>query len=585
MGVPRLAPWIFNNFKHSRNKLFLNSTNANPNGLRQVDNLYIDANGILHGSAQEIFNYGENKRIIDPLKGIKYDEKINMLFENFWEKILQLMQAVKPTRLLYIAIDGTAPIAKQIQQRQRRFVAARDALAGGTGGTGGTTGASRVPQFNSNCITPGTEFMDRLTTFIETKIKEFVTQRSGSRNSSLGVIFSSPSDPGEGEHKIMNFIRSRKEADEVFNKYSHCIFSPDGDLIMLCLSTYLDQIYLLRTTMEPDTFDYINMSYVSKNLIEYIYESKVLARNKYDVVNDFILAGFFVGNDFLPKIQMFYTLEEGLQSMINVCKYLSKHNKFLTRNFKIDKNAFAEFVSLIAVDEIKHLVKQGKIVYTQSSGKEKFNDLIAQKYVAAGGSSDALNGVSSKEEFDFKNYSNEYYKTHFPGVSRDDVCYEYLKSLWWVLVYYTQKIPSWRYHYRYHYAPLMTDFAAFLKIPTAVKLMNNDISVTFELGEPCVPVVQLLCVLPSTSRDLIPEKFRNLKAAADSVVGANELKFNIDYAGKTKEYMGVALIEPADVDAIEQKYFELEPDTFEFQNPKFYFYSPQTKKVETLIIE
>jgi 5'-3' exoribonuclease 2 len=572
MGVPRLAPWIFNNFKHSRNKLFLNSTTTNPNGLRQVDNLYIDANGILHGSAQEIFNYGENKRIIDPLKGIKYDEKINMLFENFWEKILQIMQAVKPTRLLYIAIDGTAPIAKQIQQRQRRFVAARDALCS-------TGSAARASQFNSNCITPGTEFMDNLTTFIEVKIKEFLTQRSGSRASSLGVIFSPPSDPGEGEHKIMNFIRSRKEADEVFNKYSHCIFSPDGDLIMLCLSTYLDQIFLLRTTMEPDTFDYINMSYVSKNLIEYIYESKVLARNKYDVVNDFILAGFFVGNDFLPKIQMFYTLEEGLQSMLNVCKYLSKHNTFLTRNFKIDKKAFAEFVSLIADDEVKHLIKQGKIVYTQSSGKEKFNDLIAQKYV----------GTSGTETFDFKNYSNEYYETHFPGVSRDEVCYEYLKSLWWVLVYYTQKIPSWRYHYKYHYAPLMTDFAAFLKTPAAVKLMNNDVSVTFELGEPCAPVVQLLCVLPSTSRDLIPEKFRDLKPTAESADGANELKFKVDYAGKTKEYMGVALIEPADVDEIEQKYNSVvagdDASTFEFQNPKFYFYSPQTKNVETLIIE
>jgi 5'-3' exoribonuclease 2 len=271
--------------------------------------------------------------------------------------------------------------------------------------------------------------------------------------------------------------------------------------------------------------------------------------------------------------------------MLNVCKYLSKHNTFLTRNFKIDKKAFAEFVSLIAVDEVKHLIKQGKIIYTQSSGKEKFNDLIAQKYVGVSPSS------ISGEAFDFKNYSNEYYETHFPGVSRDDVCYEYLKSLWWVLVYYTQKIPSWRYHYKYHYAPLMTDFAAFLKTPAAVKLMNNDISVTFELGEPCVPIVQLLCVLPSTSRDLIPEKFRNLKPTADSEAGANELKFNIDYAGKTKEYMGVALIEPADVDAIEQKYNSVvagddtTASAFEFQNPKFYFYSPQTKKVETLIIE
>lgn len=555
MGVPRLAPWIFNTFPHARNKIFLKDSESYYKGYKQIDNLYIDANGIIHSSAQEIFNYGDNKRIIEPLKNIKYSEKINMLFENFWDKILQLMKAVKPSRLLYIAIDGTAPVAKQIQQRQRRFVAARTSAP--------TTLVTE--KWNSNCITPGTEFMDKLTQFIDSKIKELVFETKGQ----LGAIFSSPNDPGEGEHKIMNFIRSRKEADEVFDKYSHCIYSPDGDLIMLCMTTYLDQIYLLRNGMEPNTFDYINMSFISKNLFGSLYETRVIARNKYDVVNDFIFAGFFVGNDFLPKIQMFYTLEEGLQSMLNVCKFLSRKNKYLTKNFKIDCSSFAEFVSLIAADEIKHLTRQANIVYTEASGKEKFNDVLAQKHIN-----------SSTKKFDFDGYSTEYYESRFGGVSKQEVCFEYLKSLLWVFVYYSQKIPSWRYYYKFHYAPLMTDFAEFLTTSKARRLLSSAVEDTFELDEPCAPVVQLLSVLPSSSKYLIPEKYRHL--VQDD---ANELNFKIDYAGKTKEYMGVAIIEPAKTDEFESKYFEICDNDFEFMNPTFYFYSPETKKVENIIIE
>jgi 5'-3' exoribonuclease 1 len=63
-----------------------------------------------------------------------------------------------------------------------------------------------VPRFDSNCITPGTEFMDRLgkafRSWIEFKMETDPFWKHGAR-----VVFSGPDVPGEGEHKIMDYIR------------------------------------------------------------------------------------------------------------------------------------------------------------------------------------------------------------------------------------------------------------------------------------------------------------------------------------------------------------------------------------------
>jgi 5'-3' exoribonuclease 1 len=110
-------------------------------------------------------------------------------------------------RSQYIAIDGVAPRAKLNQQRSRRFRSAKD-LAEATKGKkivpvdGADVGVvdPYAGAFDSNCITPGTEFLLRISEciryFIRKKIKEDPLWRK------LSVIFSGPEVPGEGEHKV-----------------------------------------------------------------------------------------------------------------------------------------------------------------------------------------------------------------------------------------------------------------------------------------------------------------------------------------------------------------------------------------------
>ena len=60
-------------------------------------------------------------------------------------------------------------------------------------------------KFDSNVITPGTEFMHRLSN----ALKKYLIERTNNDEywTDLTVVFSDAGVPGEGEHKILDFIR------------------------------------------------------------------------------------------------------------------------------------------------------------------------------------------------------------------------------------------------------------------------------------------------------------------------------------------------------------------------------------------
>ena len=77
--------------------------------------------------------------------------------------IEKLFLLVQPDQLLFIAIDGVAPRAKMNQQRQRRYrkVLASEAAAKKRAGGDAAAAQPSHTTFDSNCISPGTEFMQR----------------------------------------------------------------------------------------------------------------------------------------------------------------------------------------------------------------------------------------------------------------------------------------------------------------------------------------------------------------------------------------------------------------------------------------
>lgn len=577
MGVPRLFPWLIKMFPGAH--IHFNPS-IGPDGTLQIvhvidpktkklikfefphiDGLYLDANGLLHSAAQIVFNYGSEKRKIDPYAKLTYEQRIKKVYEIFFNMIKNIVIIVNPKKVLYIAIDGPAPLAKQAQQRQRRFVSALESSS-----TDPLTG------WESTCITPGTIFMFELTKYMHYMIRKEMSSSSGKGLwAKLDVLFSPPTVPGEGEHKIMDYMRS---LDEIKAKEMvHCMFGPDGDLIMLTLAAHLPKMYLFRSDQyQPGFYDLLDMGMVrnslhivlkQQNLITSspsIFKNARVPQKKStdstnrlldDIVNDFVLLGFFVGNDFLPKLQMFTYLEDGLALVLSLYeKYTSSGvaNSFLTldNNMFFDKGIFPQIVKDMASRELLYLQNQASITFDDPC----FIDNTLLNNIKGG----VLVFPSFRRDYYAKSDIVDPGDMENPSGEVRQMCLEYLKCIAWVFKYYVEGIPSWSHYYARYYAPLMTDLSHVLDTLTAEEILELK---TFDIGEPSLPFVQLLSIIAPKNVALLPKPFHRLMLSNESPLvqaGYYPETFDIDYEGKTKKHMGVALLPFIDVEEVRLHY-------------------------------
>ncbi|KAI9787309.1 MAG: hypothetical protein M1816_007657 [Peltula sp. TS41687] len=317
MGVPKFFRWLSERYPAISQLIA-------ENRIPEFDCLYLDMNGIIHNCT--------HKDTDSPTFRLTEDKMFIAIF-NYIE---HLFGKIKPKQLFFMAIDGVAPRAKMNQQRARRFRTALDAEKAKDKAVREGVQMPAEDAFDSNCITPGTEFMAKLTHqlkyFINKKISEDVDWQG------VEVVLSGHEVPGEGEHKIMEYIRLAKAQPNYDPNVRHCLYGLDADLIMLGLLSHDPHFCLLReevtfgrqnqkksTELEHQNFYLMHLCIVREYLeLEFQELAQPGVLNfPFDmerVIDDFILMAFFVGNDFLPHLPNLHINEGALALMFRVYK-------------------------------------------------------------------------------------------------------------------------------------------------------------------------------------------------------------------------------------------------------------------------
>jgi len=499
MGIPRFFYWLYKEYPFVLTKLQHKETFLKYK--INVDTYALDLNAIVHPICQQVFGYGQYKdgqingnikRLMHNKVKVEYPCKRIECYNKICDKIDELVNIVNPTSKLILALDGTAGMSKQYQQRQRRYRAVIDNPI--------TDKTNTKKEFDSNEITTGSVFMNELSQCIH----EYISHKIKNEWKDIDIYFSSEQVPGEGEHKIMHMLKQYSSFG------SYCIHSPDADLIMLSLASLSTHEFKKCYIMRDNIYQHVYCKYfiVDVNLFSDIIINKFKMYStshskKQHYLSDFILYCFFFGNDFLPENPLMLTDKNGIDIL-----------------FLLYSETLVNYGNLTKICKDKVTLNLDECIYyfEQLSNNEEI--LYKKKY--------------PDNTLNIDDFKKDYYKNKLEFNTEDPLqldkqinklCNEYMKGVQFILTYYLYDIPDWYWFYPYHYAPFFSDICKYLK---SIKLKrmtsnntsntNNILSYKFDKNEPLTPFEQLLAVLPPESAEILPPPFSDLMTSSTSKI-------------------------------------------------------------------
>ncbi|KAG2735852.1 hypothetical protein G9P44_002066 [Scheffersomyces stipitis] len=404
MGVPALFRWLSRKYPKIISPVVEEDvdeeiggakySDPNPNG--ETDNLYLDMNGIVHPCS-----HPEHK----PAPATE-DEMFLDIF-TYTDRVLMM---ARPRKVLMIAVDGVAPRAKMNQQRARRFRAAqeakikqeekeRDIRERELRGEIIDTAIKEKRAWDSNAITPGTPFMGRLAEALRYWVAYKLSSDPGWAD--LQVIISDATVPGEGEHKLMSFIRSQRSDPSYNPNTKHCIYGLDADLIFLGLATHEPHFRVLREDVfanqdrqmrvsdqlsitaeqqaaiterdKKKPFLWLHVNVLREYLTVELFNPHLPFQYDFErAIDDWVFMCFFVGNDFLPHLPSLDVRDNGIDILVGCWKrLLPKLNDFLTCDGNLNLEGVEKLMGALAYKEDEIFRKRREMEVRREEGRKR----------------------------------------------------------------------------------------------------------------------------------------------------------------------------------------------------------------------
>lgn len=248
-------------------------------------------------------------------------------------------------KTLLLAIDGVPSKGKMVEQKQRRYMGVimedykrkifhkyKNYLHEQKDYIYLTTKYSI--KWTRNKITPGTAFMHKLVNYLKS---DNVQSKLRKNRPHLKIIISDMYEIGEGEKKIVNYINAylKDISDGVM------VYSPDADVILLCILLPVKKVYMLRhnqqASQKSNVYDLIDIRMLKSNISYYINNHPDYSKAEFDTdkINyDIVCMSTLFGNDFVPKIETI-NVKSGFQIIIDA--YLKTLIQFKDKNYYLIK--------------------------------------------------------------------------------------------------------------------------------------------------------------------------------------------------------------------------------------------------------
>lgn len=406
------------------------------------------------------------------------------LIDQVCKYLKKIVSIVSPSKRVYVAVDGVVPMAKIRQQRLRRFksiwTASEEEKLG--------IRSSSQPRWDTNAITPGTAFMERLSKALH----------QVSTGNQVEWSISAADEAGEGEQKLM------RELQTTNTESSHCIYGLDADLIVLSMLQKRSSMWLFREAIEcgevlyngsEEEYRYFSID----RLKEYLFKGQ-----DESYLRDYCMGMSLLGNDFLPHsisvklkdgghdvlLQMLRSVRSEVGTLIDSESGLWKPNA-LQSCFEWLSRAEEDWIQ----NSISHKLKQRWQKTRGSTPQEHAADEM-NKFPLRVAEDMALVGFGGSLRSDWKQV---YHLRYLQTDSLNTICSEYCKGLQWICNYYTGNAMDTMWHFPWLVPPLWSDLHTWIQT-------QKEISPPQITGITLAPQEQLSIVLPIQSYWLVRDK-------------------------------------------------------------------------------